>query len=324
MSANAKVMAIVGVGPGLGRALAVRFARGGFAVALVARQDSSLRPVQNEIESFGGTARSYASDATNEQSIGATFARIRQELGAPEVLVYNAGAFKAGGILELSASDFEHAWRVNCLGGLLTAQAVAPGMLERGRGSILFSGGLPVLLSTWAIRHPARGAFRLDRRARAARASGVLRDRRKQELSLCEPDVDHGLVTWLDVRVAAGDVPPDGQRVPAGGAHRRGCSSHAWRSSNICGSPVLRLPSKAILVFFEDLRVREFAKRFEVQVDVLIRTTSVDYLRRIPKASELPRLAARYNSSSPSRVAVAMSLASGRLGPWPEGSADGL
>ena len=136
MSTNAKVVAVVGVGPGLGRALAVRFARGGYAVALVARQDSSLRSVQNEIESFGGAARSYASDATNEQSVGATFARISQ----------------AGGILELSASDFEQAWRVNCLGGLLTAQAVVPGMLERGRGSILFSG------ATASIRGSARFA----------------------------------------------------------------------------------------------------------------------------------------------------------------------
>ncbi len=116
MSTHAKVAAVVGVGPGLGHALAVRFAKGGFAVALVARQDASLRPVQTEIEGFGGAVRSYVCDATNEKSVGATFARIREELGAPEALLYNAGAFQAGGILELSVTDFEQAWRVNCLG----------------------------------------------------------------------------------------------------------------------------------------------------------------------------------------------------------------
>ena len=52
MGTGAKVAAVVGVGPGLGRALAVRFARGGFAVALVARREPSLRPVQAEIEGF--------------------------------------------------------------------------------------------------------------------------------------------------------------------------------------------------------------------------------------------------------------------------------
>jgi len=188
MSANAKVMAIVGVGPGLGRALAVRFARGGFAVALVARQDSSLRPVQNEIESFGGTARSYASDATNEQSIGVTFARIRQELGAPEVLVYNAGAFKAGGILELSASDFEHAWRVNCLGGLLTAQAVAPGMLERGRGSILFSG------ATASIRDSARFAgLAVGKFGLRALAQSMARELGPQGIHVAHVVIDGGI-----------------------------------------------------------------------------------------------------------------------------------
>ena len=152
MSTEAKVAAVIGVGPGLGSALAVRFARGGFAVALIARHDPSLQPVQAEIESFGGVARSYVADASDEASIGATFARVREEMGAPEVLLYNAGAFQAGGVLELSATAFEQAWRVNCLGGLLAAQAVLPAMLERGHGTIIFSG------ATASVRGSARFA----------------------------------------------------------------------------------------------------------------------------------------------------------------------
>lgn len=161
MSTDAKVAAVVGVGPGLGRALAVRFARGGFAVALVARRDPSLQPVQAEIESFGGIARSYVADAADEQSVVATFARIRDELGAPEALLYNAGAFKAGGIMELAATDFEQAWRVNCLGGLLTAQAVIPGMLERGGGSIIYSGATASLRGSARFAGLAVGKFGL-------------------------------------------------------------------------------------------------------------------------------------------------------------------
>ena len=152
MSTEAKVAAVIGVGPGLGSALAVRFARGGFAVALIARRDPSLQPVQAEIESFGGVARSYVADAADEASVRATFARIREDMGAPEVLLYNAGAFQAGGVLELSSTAFEQAWRVNCLGGLLAAQAVLPAMLERGRGSIIFSG------ATASVRGSARFA----------------------------------------------------------------------------------------------------------------------------------------------------------------------
>jgi NAD(P)-dependent dehydrogenase (short-subunit alcohol dehydrogenase family) len=96
--------------------------------------------------------RSYVGDASDEASIRATFARVREEMGAPEVLLYNAGAFQAGGVLELSATAFEQAWRVNCLGGLLAAQAVLPAMLERGRGSIIFSG------ATASVRGSARFA----------------------------------------------------------------------------------------------------------------------------------------------------------------------
>jgi len=161
MSTDTKVVAVVGVGPGLGRALAVRFAQGGFSVALVARQDASLRPVQSEVEGLGGAVHSYACDATNEKNVATTFARIREELGVPEALVYNAGAFKAGDILELSPSDFEQAWRVNCLGALLTAQAVVPGMLERGRGSILYTGATASLRGSARFAGLAVGKFGL-------------------------------------------------------------------------------------------------------------------------------------------------------------------
>lgn len=140
MNSPQQVAVVVGVGPGLGGALAVRFARGGFRVALVARHDESVRAVQAEIDGFGGSARAFLADASDEESVRSAFRRIHEELGAPEVLLYNAGAFQLGGVLELSAASFEQAWRVSCLGGLLAAQAVLPSMLERGRGTIIFSG----------------------------------------------------------------------------------------------------------------------------------------------------------------------------------------
>lgn len=152
MTDERKVAAIVGVGPGLGRALALRFARGGVAVALLARTDESLRPVAAELTAAGSASRSFACDAADEASLRETFARVRQQLGAPDLLVYNAAAFEIGGILELSAWSFEQAWRVNCLGGLLAAQAVLPSMLERGRGTLIFSG------ATASLRGSARFA----------------------------------------------------------------------------------------------------------------------------------------------------------------------
>jgi NAD(P)-dependent dehydrogenase (short-subunit alcohol dehydrogenase family) len=137
---TSRVAVVVGVGPGLGNALAVRFARGGFRVALVARSAESLAPTQAEITAAGGEARSYLADAGDEESVRSAFERIHAELGSTEVLLYNAGAFEVGGILELTAATVERAWRANCLGGLLASQAVLPKMLERGRGTVIFTG----------------------------------------------------------------------------------------------------------------------------------------------------------------------------------------
>lgn len=152
MTTAAKVAVVVGVGPGLGRALAVRFARGGTRVALVARREESVAATQAEIDREGGHARSFLTDAADEESVRATFQRIHAELGPTDVLLYNAGAFELGGILELSATTLEHVWRTSCLGGFLAAQAVLPGMLERGRGTVIFSG------ATASLRGSARFA----------------------------------------------------------------------------------------------------------------------------------------------------------------------
>ncbi len=161
MSAEKKVAAIVGVGPGLGRALALKFAGEALAVALVARKQESLSAVQAEIEEAGGTARSYAGDMSDAASVKSLFARVRDELGAPEVLLYNAGDFQMASVLELAAADLERSWRVNCLAALLVAQAVLPAMIERGRGTLLFTGATASLRGSARFAALAVGKFGL-------------------------------------------------------------------------------------------------------------------------------------------------------------------
>lgn len=137
---NRPIAVVVGVGPGLGAAVARRFARGGYAVALVARSLEHLDPVHKEISDGGGSVLSVIPDVTVPDLVDEAFDRVRATLGAPEVLVYNAGAFQIAGALEISAAQFEAAWRVNCFGGFLCAQQVLPAMLERGAGTLLFTG----------------------------------------------------------------------------------------------------------------------------------------------------------------------------------------
>ncbi len=117
---NDGVAAVLGVGPGLGASVARRFAREGFAVALMARKEESVAGVQEEIEGEGGTALSVSADATDQPSVEIALGRVRDELGDPEVLVYNAGAFQMGGILEVDPGRFDECFKANCAGELCT------------------------------------------------------------------------------------------------------------------------------------------------------------------------------------------------------------
>ncbi len=129
------VAVVVGVGPGLGSAVARRFAAAGMAVAVARRNPECLAELAGEI---GGKA--YACDATERDSVEALFAAVDKDLGGPRVVVYNAGAYKRGGILEIEAADFERCWRIGCLGGFHVGQAAARRMVEAGEGTILFTG----------------------------------------------------------------------------------------------------------------------------------------------------------------------------------------
>jgi NAD(P)-dependent dehydrogenase (short-subunit alcohol dehydrogenase family) len=79
---NGRVAAVLGVGPGLGAAVARRFAVEGFAVAMMARREESLAQIRQDIEG-GGTALPVSADATDADSVAAAFERIRTELGDP-------------------------------------------------------------------------------------------------------------------------------------------------------------------------------------------------------------------------------------------------
>ena len=133
------VAVVTGVGPGLGAALARRFAQG-YAVAINARSADYLRTLKTEIRSSGATVLEAPADIGDRAQVEAAFKLIREQLGAPDVLVYNAGSGKWGNVLEVSPEDFEATWRVNAYGAFLASREVVPAMLARGRGVILFTG----------------------------------------------------------------------------------------------------------------------------------------------------------------------------------------
>ena len=158
---NGKVAAVLGVGPGLGAAVARRFAREGFSVGLMARGEASLTAAREKVEGSGGTALAVAADATDAASVASAFDRVREKLGEPEVFVYNAGAFQMGGILELSPEQFDGCFRANCSGAFYGAQQVLPAMVERGRGTIILTGATAALRGAASFAALATGKFGL-------------------------------------------------------------------------------------------------------------------------------------------------------------------
>jgi NAD(P)-dependent dehydrogenase (short-subunit alcohol dehydrogenase family) len=156
-----KVAAVLGVGPGLGAAIARRFAGEGFAVALMARREESVAAVREEIEDSGGGALGVTTDATDPDSVASSFQRVRAELGDPEVFVYNAGAFQMGGILEVSPAKFDECFRANCAGAFYAAREVLPAMVEAGRGTILLTGATASLRGSARFSALAVGKFGL-------------------------------------------------------------------------------------------------------------------------------------------------------------------
>jgi NAD(P)-dependent dehydrogenase (short-subunit alcohol dehydrogenase family) len=139
MDTQKPVAVVVGVGPGLGAALARRFAAA-YSVAILARKGDYLKELGIELRQSGGTVLDLTCDVSNATRIAETFRTIRAKLGEVEVLLYNAGSGVFGTIAEITPDQYEADWRVNAFGAFVAAKEVAPAMIARCRGTMLFTG----------------------------------------------------------------------------------------------------------------------------------------------------------------------------------------
>jgi NAD(P)-dependent dehydrogenase (short-subunit alcohol dehydrogenase family) len=131
---------------GVGGAIAQKFAAEGHHVVLTTRNRANARLLQTAIEEPGGEATIVELDLASKASIAEAFARIRQDVGEPDVVVYNAGYLEGR---ELPADKellehvpdetFETAMTIACRGPFLVAKEVLPSMRQRGSGSFFFS-----------------------------------------------------------------------------------------------------------------------------------------------------------------------------------------
>ncbi|HSN39575.1 MAG TPA: SDR family NAD(P)-dependent oxidoreductase [Burkholderiales bacterium] len=154
---------IAGAGPGLGAALARRFARAGMNVAMAARNPGKLSGLAADL---GRRARAYACDVADERAVTALFSDVAAGFGAPRLVVFNAGAFVRKSLLDTTAEDFERCWKTACFGGFLVGREAVRAMLgaktaEKHRGTVIFTGATASLRGGAMFHNLAVGKFGL-------------------------------------------------------------------------------------------------------------------------------------------------------------------
>jgi NAD(P)-dependent dehydrogenase (short-subunit alcohol dehydrogenase family) len=134
----ADVVAIVGAGPGLGSAMARRFADGGWSVGLVARRDGAVTTCQQQLVRYGVPTHGAVGDVVDAASVDAALRSICDTLGVPQIVVYNASVYQAEPVLELTPEALDLALGVHVKGALNTAQSAVP-LMRDGGGVLVFT-----------------------------------------------------------------------------------------------------------------------------------------------------------------------------------------
>jgi NAD(P)-dependent dehydrogenase (short-subunit alcohol dehydrogenase family) len=132
---------VVGVGPGMGTAIAKRFGTEGFRIAGFARSEKSRERTRTALAEAGVASEMFAADAGDPESLGGAFAAATAALGDPSVLVYNVSILKAGRPSRIPDETLLSDFRANVLGALVATKAVLPTMRAKQSGTVLFTGG---------------------------------------------------------------------------------------------------------------------------------------------------------------------------------------
>ena len=140
---DGKVALVTGAGKGIGKGIALTFARAGADVALVARTKDDLEAVADEIRTTGRNAVAIPADVTDIEALGDVVEQAVAALGGLDVLVNNAGGVEQlGTYMDMSVSILENAFRFNVSAPFELGRNTVPHMLTRGGGSIVNIGSM--------------------------------------------------------------------------------------------------------------------------------------------------------------------------------------
>lgn len=178
------VILIVGAGPGLGASIGRRFAKEGFSVAVASRTREKIDSVAASVDG----AKGYTVDATDEAAVQALFGQVTADLGAPDVVVFNASGRVRKSVLEIESDEFVAAWMASCHGGFLVGREAARAMVPKNAGTILFTG------ATASVKSYANSAgFAVGKFGLRALSFSMAREFGKQGVHVAHVVVDGGI-----------------------------------------------------------------------------------------------------------------------------------
>ncbi len=122
--ADSKIALVTGAGRGIGRDIALRLAREGYACGLIARTKSQLEETAELIRRNGGKALVTPTDVSKREQVLAAVEAVERELGPIAVLINNAGAYLNKNFTEITEDEFDFQFKVNCYGPFFCTQAV--------------------------------------------------------------------------------------------------------------------------------------------------------------------------------------------------------
>lgn len=136
-SLEGRIALVTGASQGIGRACAIELARAGASVAVAARNETKLAEVVAEITAAGGTAKAFALDVANEDSIKTTAKAILAHFGSVHILVNNAGITRDTLLLRMKRADWDDVFTTNLTGVFLLTQALVSSMMKARWGRII-------------------------------------------------------------------------------------------------------------------------------------------------------------------------------------------
>jgi NAD(P)-dependent dehydrogenase (short-subunit alcohol dehydrogenase family) len=181
--AQPEIALIVGSGPGLSASLARLFKKEGMKVALAAR---NLRKLDGLVKEIDG--RAYPCDANSPADVENLFHSVSEDIGEPNLVVYNASGRVRGPLTELDPEEVRKTILVTCYGGFLVGQAAAKRMIKAGNGTILFTGA-----SASVKGYANSAAFAMGKMGLTGLVQSMARELQPQNIHVAQVVIDGGI-----------------------------------------------------------------------------------------------------------------------------------